>query len=265
MLVDSHCHLDFPEFASERDAVVARARAAGVGTMLTISTKLDTFEAVRAVAESYDDVFCTVGVHPHEADKEAAAATPAELSRRCAHAKVVGIGETGLDYYYAHSRRETQQASFRSHLAAARETGLPVVVHTRDAEDDTMAILGEECGKGGITGLLHCFTGTRRLADFALGLGFHVSFSGIVTFKNANELREVARAVPLDRLLVETDAPFLAPVPMRGKRNEPAFVAHTATALAALRGMAAADLAAATTDNFFRLFRKAQRPTRSCA
>jgi TatD DNase family protein len=265
MLVDSHCHLDFPEFAPERDAVVARARAAGVGTMLTISTKLDTFEAVRAVAEAYDDVYCTVGVHPHEADKEVAAATPAEIARRCGHPKVVGIGETGLDYYYAHSRRETQQESFRAHLAAARETGLPVVVHTRDAETDTTAILGQECAEGGITGLLHCFTGTRKLADFALELGFYVSFSGIVTFKNADELREVARAVPLDRLLVETDAPFLAPVPMRGKRNEPAFVAYTAAALAALRGMATDDLAAATTDNFFRLFRKAHRPARPCA
>ncbi|MGB8274560.1 MAG: TatD family hydrolase [Alphaproteobacteria bacterium] len=264
MLVDSHCHLDFPDFAPERDQVVARARAAGVGTMLTISTKLSTFAAVRGVAESYDDVFCTVGVHPHEADREGDAAGTEALIRLCDHPKVVGVGETGLDYYYGLSRRESQQASFTAHLRAARESGLPVVVHTRDAEADTLSILRGECKEGGISGVLHCFTGTQGLAAAALELGFYVSFSGIVTFKNADELREVAKSVPLDRLLVETDAPYLAPVPMRGKRNEPAFVAHTATFLAGLRGMPTDELATATTENFFRLFHKASRPGQPC-
>jgi len=260
MLVDSHCHLDFPDFAAERDEVVARARAAGVGTMLTISTKLSEFDRVREVAESYPDVFCTVGVHPHEADREEGATDPERLAALARHPKVVGLGETGLDYYYGHSSRENQRAAFAAHLEAARETGLPVVVHTRDAEADTMEILRGAAGKGGVSGLVHCFTGTRALADFALEIGFCVSFSGIVTFKKADDLRETAKSVPLDRLLVETDAPYLAPVPNRGKRNEPAFVALTAARLAAVKGLATDELAQATTDNFFRLFAKAKRP-----
>ena len=260
MLVDSHCHLDFPDFAAERDDIVARARNAGVGTMLSISTKLSTFEGVRQVAESYPDVYCTVGVHPHEADREEGADDASRLIALAGHPKVVGLGETGLDYYYAHSSRANQRAAFEAHISAARETGLPVVVHTRDAEADTMEILRQQTGKGGLAGVLHCFTGTRRLADFALEIGFYVSFSGILTFKNADDLRETAKSMPLDRLLVETDAPYLAPMPMRGKRNEPAFVAHTAAYLAELRGLAAEDLATATTDNFFRLFAKAKRP-----
>jgi TatD DNase family protein len=260
MLVDSHCHLDFPEFAPERDDVVARARSAGVGTMVTISTKLSTFDSVRAIAESYADVYCTVGVHPHEADTEAGADDAVKLATLAKHPKVIGLGETGLDYYYGHSSRENQKAAFAAHLAAARETGLPVVVHTRDAEPDTMEILRAESEKGGLTGLIHCFTGTRALSDFAVGIGFCVSFSGIVTFKNAEELREVAASVPMDRLLVETDAPFLAPVPNRGKRNEPAFVVHTAALLAKLKGVSPEEIAAATTENFFRLFTKAKRP-----
>ncbi|HLF59182.1 MAG TPA: TatD family hydrolase, partial [Alphaproteobacteria bacterium] len=237
MLVDSHCHLDFPDFAAERDDVVARARDAGVGTMLSISTKLSTFDGVRAVAESYPDVYCTVGVHPHEADREEGAKDSALLVALARHPKVVGLGETGLDYYYAHSSRENQRAAFAAHLEAARETGLPVIVHSRDAESDTMEILREAAGKGGVTGLLHCFTGTRALADFALSIGFYVSFSGIITFKNAEDLRETAKSVPMDRLLVETDAPYLAPIPNRGKRNEPAFVVYTAALLARLKGV----------------------------
>jgi TatD DNase family protein len=260
MLVDSHCHLDFPDFAAERDDVVSRARNAGVGTMLSISTKLSTFDGVRQVAESYPEVYCTVGVHPHEADREEGADDASRLAALTAHPRVVGLGETGLDYYYAHSSRANQRAAFAAHISAARENGLPIVVHTRDAEADTMEILRGHAGKGGLAGLLHCFTGTRRLADFALEIGFYVSFSGIITFKNADDLRETAKSVPLDRLLVETDAPYLAPIPMRGKRNEPAFVAHTAAFLAELRGLAAEDLAGATTDNFFRLFAKAKRP-----
>lgn len=260
MLVDSHCHLDFPDFAAERDDVVARARNAGVGAMLTISTKLSTFAGVREVAERYDDVYCSVGVHPHEADREEGAADAEALMKLAHHPRVVAFGETGLDYYYAHSSRENQRAAFRAHLQAARESALPVIVHSRDAEDDTMELLEAEAGKGGLSGLIHCFTGTRRLADFAVGIGFCVSFSGILTFKNAEDLRETAKALPLDRLLVETDAPYLAPVPNRGKRNEPAFVTYTAAALAALRGMEPEAVAKATTDNFFRLFAKAKRP-----
>ena len=260
MLVDSHCHLDFPDFAAERDDVVARARDAGVGTMLSISTKLSTFDGVRAVAESYPDVYCTVGVHPHEADREEGAKDSALLVALARHPKVVGLGETGLDYYYAHSSRENQRAAFAAHLEAARETGLPVIVHSRDAESDTMEILREAAGKGGVTGLLHCFTGTRALADFALSIGFYVSFSGIITFKNAEDLRETAKSVPMDRLLVETDAPYLAPIPNRGKRNEPAFVVYTAALLARLKGVTPDELAATTTANFFRLFAKARTP-----
>lgn len=259
VLVDSHCHLDFPEFAPELDAVVARARDAGVATCVSIGTTLEKFEAVRAIAEKFADVWCSVGIHPHEAQKEPLAdATP--LIQRAQHNKVVGIGETGLDFYYNHSPRAPQMANFRAHIAAARELKLPLIVHTRDAEDDTIAILRDEMGKGAFTGLIHCFTGTKTLADAALDLGFCISVSGIATFKKSEELRVVLKGVPLDRLLVETDAPYLAPMPHRGKRNEPAFVANTAAALAALKGVSAAELARATTENFFALFSKARRP-----
>lgn len=258
MLVDSHCHLDFKDFADDLDGVVARAGEAGVATMVSISTHLSRFEGVRAVTERYDNVWCTVGVHPHEAGNEGQSA-PDRLIELTAHPKVVGIGESGLDYYYQHAPREAQQESFRAHIAAARETGLPLVVHTRDADDDTAAILAEEMGKGAFTGVMHCFSSGRGLAEAALGLGLYVSFSGIVTFRNAEELREIARDVPDDRILVETDAPFLAPVPNRGRRNEPAFVAHTAGRLAEVRGTTAEALAAATTENFHRLFARATR------
>ena len=259
MLVDSHCHLDVPEFAGELDEVVARARRAGVGRMVTICTRLDQFDRVRAIAERYDDVYCSVGVHPHEAgiDWGYAAQTLVDLAQ---HPKVVGIGETGLDYYYDNSPRPAQQRSFRVHIAAARTTGLPLIVHTRDAEPDTLAILAEEQARGRFRGVIHCFSGSRALAEGAVALGLMVSLAGIVTFKKADGVREAAGVVPPDRLLVETDAPFLAPVPLRGKRNEPAFVVHTAAAAAALAGESPAALAARTTANFFALFDKVPRP-----
>jgi TatD DNase family protein len=259
MLVDSHCHLDFPDYAGKVDDVVARARAAGVGVCVSIGTELKRFPGVRAVAEAHPDVWCSVGVHPHESEKELLD-DAAALIAEAAHPKVVGIGETGLDYYYEHSPRAPQQKNFRSHIAAARTTGLPVIVHTRDADDDTIDILQDEMAKGAFTGLIHCFTGTQRLADASLELGLYISVSGIATFKNSGALRDVIKSVPLDRLLVETDAPFLAPVPHRGKTNEPAFVVHTANMLAELKGVTPDELATATTDNFFRLFRKVARP-----
>ncbi len=260
MLVDSHCHLDFPDFAGKVDDVVARARAAGVGVCVSIGTELKRFPGVRAVAEKFPDVWCSVGVHPHESEKELLD-DAAVLIAEAAHPKVVGIGETGLDYFYEHAPRAPQQANFRNHIAAARATGLPVIVHTRDADDDTIAILRDEMAKGAFTGLIHCFTGTQRLADAALELGLYISVSGIATFKNSAALREVIGTVPLERLLVETDAPFLAPVPQRGKTNEPAFVVHTANMLAELKSVSPDGLAAATTENFFRLFSKVKRPS----
>ena len=253
VLVDSHCHLDFPDFGPEVDDVVARAHAAGVGLMVTISTKVSEFEKVRAVAERFPHVFCSVGIHPHEAESEPEIDT-AKLVELAQHPKVVGIGETGLDYYYEHSPREAQQRNFRAHIAAARETGLPLIVHTRDADEDTAQILDEEMGKGAFPGLLHCFSSSPQLAEKAIELGLYISLSGIVTFKNAVELRETAAKVPMDRLLVETDAPYLAPVPKRGKRNEPGFVVHTAAKVAEVKGVPAEELAETTTANFLRLF-----------
>ncbi|TNE42638.1 MAG: TatD family deoxyribonuclease [Alphaproteobacteria bacterium] len=259
MLVDSHCHLDFKDFDGELDDIVARAGAAGVGTLVTISTRRSTFERVLGVAERFDNMYCTVGIHPHEADAEGE--TPAEeLIKLAQHPKVIGIGETGLDYYYDHSDREKQRQSFRRHIAAARETGLPLIVHTRDAEEDTIAILHDEWERGPFPGLIHCFTSTEELAKAALKIGLSISVSGIVTFKSAQELRDTISNVPLERLLVETDAPYLAPVPRRGKRNEPSFVRHTAEFLAELKGVSFEALAEATTDNFFSLFSKAERP-----
>jgi TatD DNase family protein len=255
-LVDSHCHLDFPEFRDDLGGVVARASAAGVGTMLTISTHLSRFDNVRALAERLPPVFCTVGVHPHEAAREEGISVERllDLSR---HPKVVGFGETGLDYYYDNSPRADQQASFRIHLEAARRSGLPVVVHTRDADDDTATMLREAAARGDVRGVLHCFSSGEALARTAIDLGFFISLSGIVTFKKSDDLRRIAAGLPRERILVETDAPFLAPVPHRGKRNEPAHVAVTAAAVAAVRGENADAFAAATTENFFRLFDKA--------
>ena len=255
IVVDSHCHLDFPDFEAELDAVVDRAAAAGVCRMVTICTHLSRFEAVRAVAERFDNVYCTVGVHPHEAGPEGVT-DPAVLVARADHGKVVGIGETGLDYYYEHSPRDAQRTSFRAHIAAARETGLPLIVHTRDADADTMTILAEETEKGPFPGVIHCFSTSRKLAEKAVDLGFYISLSGIVTFKAADDLRATVRDLPLERLLVETDAPYLAPMPNRGKRNEPAFVVHTAARVAEVKGVDPDRLGDITTANFFSLFNK---------
>ena len=259
MLIDSHCHLDFPELAGDEEAVLSRARTAGVGGMLTIGTRLDQFERVRAIAERHGNVWCSVGVHPHEA-KEEGQRTPDRLIEATRHPKVVGIGETGLDFYYEHSPRAEQAESFRAHIAAARATGLPLIVHTRDADRETIDILEDETRQGAFPGLIHCFSSGAEIAEHALALGFYISISGIVTFKAAESLRAIVRGIPLDRLLVETDSPYLAPIPKRGKTNEPAFVAHTAAKVAELKGVGIAELEAATTANFFRLFAKAERP-----
>lgn len=259
MLVDSHCHLDFPEFAADLDGVVARAGEAGVGMMLTIGTHLSKWQGVRAVAERFANVYCTVGVHPHEAGTEGQGDAARLIALAGTDAKVIGIGETGLDFYYDKSPRDAQATSFRAHIAAARELGLPLVVHARDADAECAAILHEEYAKGAFTGVMHCFSSSRQLAETALEIGFFISLSGIATFKGAAALQAIVPDIPADRLLVETDAPFLAPVPLRGKRNEPAFVAHTAAAVAKLRGVEVAALAAQTTDNFFRLFTRADR------
>jgi TatD DNase family protein len=255
MLIDTHCHLDFPDFAPEQADIVARARARGVGRMITISTHLSRFERVKAVAEAYPEVFCTVGTHPHHSHEEEEP-TVEQLVTLSRHPKCVGLGEAGLDYYYDHAPREVARRVFRTHIAAARETGLPLVIHTRDADADCAAILTEEMGKGAFPALLHCFTSSRELAETAIDLGLYISFSGVVTFKNSAELRDTAKAVPLERMLVETDAPFLAPVPHRGKRNEPAFVVDTARLLAEIKGFSEDELARATTENALRLFSK---------
>jgi TatD DNase family protein len=256
MLVDSHCHLDFPDFAAERAAIITRARSAGVETMLTIGTRLDEFPGVRSIAEAFDEVWCSVGAHPHEA-KDHAALVPEELIALAAHPKVVGIGETGLDFHYDLSPRDIQERVFRTHIAAARTTGLPLVIHAREADREVARILDAERPPPGV---MHCFSSGRALAEAALALGFYISISGIVTFRNAEELRSIVRDVPLERLLVETDAPYLAPVPYRGKRNEPAFVAATAAAVAELKGLEPEALATATSANFYRLFGKARPP-----
>ena len=262
LLVDSHCHLDFPDLSEDLDGVVARAKAAGVSTMVTICTRVDRFAGILEIAERFDNVFCSVGLHPHDAAEEPDLST-ARLVQLAAHAKVVGIGETGLDFHYDHSPRAQQAELFRRHIAAARQTGLPLIVHSRAADDEMIGILQDETAQGPFPGVLHCFSSGPQLARAALALGFYISFSGIVTFNKADEVREVAAETPLDRLLVETDAPYLAPVPHRGKTNEPAFVADTAAKLAALRGLGSDEIAALTSENFFRLFAKARRPAGS--
>ena len=259
MLVDSHCHLDFPAFADDFPAMLERARAAGVRTLQTISTRLATVDTILDVASRDPDIWCSVGLHPHEAATEEDV-SPDRIVALSDHPDVIGVGETGLDYYYEHSPRERQQESFRNHIEASRRTGLPLIVHARDADDDIVAVLREEYEAGPFPGLIHCFTAGPELARAALDIGFLISISGIVTFKKAENVHAAAREVPLDRLLVETDAPFLAPVPHRGKRCEPAFVARTAAAVAELRQIDPSRLAEATTDNFFRLFSKAKRP-----
>jgi TatD DNase family protein len=258
MLIDSHCHLDFPDFAAELDQVVARAGAAGVGTLVTISTRVRRFDAVKTVAERFDNVYCSVGTHPHNAHEELDI-TADDLARIAEHPKVVAIGEAGLDYHYDNSPREAQAAGLRNHITAARTTGLPLVIHAREADTDLTEILNDETRKGAFPAVLHCFSSGRALAEAGIALGHYVSFSGILTFKNSQEIRDIARDLPADRLLVETDAPFLAPPPHRGKRNEPAFVVETAAVLAKVRGIEPEAIAAQTTENFFRLFSKVPR------
>lgn len=259
MLVDSHCHLDFPDFADDLDDVVTRARASGVGVIQTICTKVTEFERVRAVAARFDDMYCSVGIHPHEAANQPPV-TADRLVELADDPKVIGIGETGLDYFYEHAPREAQKKALRPHIEAARRTGLPLIVHTREADGDTVDILTDEASKAAFPGLIHCFTSSRQLAEACLDLGMSISISGIVTFKSARDLQETVKMVPLDRILVETDAPYLAPVPKRGKRNEPQLVTHTAQFVADLKGVSYAELAERTTENFFRLFSKARRP-----
>jgi TatD DNase family protein len=259
MLIDSHCHLDFPDFSGELDAIIGRARAVGVGRMVTISTRIRRHGDLLAIAERFDDVFCSIGTHPHNAHEELDIAVN-EIVRMTEHRKVVAIGEAGLDYHYDYSPRDAQERGFRNHVAAARATGLPLVIHSRDADDDMARILEEEMGKGAFKAVLHCFTGGRVLAERAIALGLSISFTGIVTFKKSDELRAIAAALPLDRILVETDAPYLAPGRYRGKRNEPSYVTETAKVLAETRGVSADELARQTTDNFFRLFSKTPRP-----
>ena len=255
MLADSHCHLNYKGLVEEQQAVLERARARGVTAMLNIATRESEWEAVLATAEREPDVWATVGIHPHEADQHPHVDT-VRLVERAGHPRVVGIGESGLDYHYDHSDRARQQASFRAHIAAARQAGVPMVVHTRDAEDDTAAIMREEMEEGAYTGVIHCFTASESFAEKALNLGMYISISGIVTFRNAVELQRIAATLPRERLLIETDAPFLAPVPHRGKPGEPGFVADTAAFLATLRGEEVADLQHYTATNFHDLFTK---------
>jgi TatD DNase family protein len=264
MIVDSHCHLDFPDFADERPAVIGRAKAAGVGLMVTISTRVRRFDAIRAIAEAHPEVYCSVGTHPHNAHEELDV-TAEDLAALSAYEKCVAIGEAGLDYFYDKAPREAQAAGLRTHIAAARITGLPLVIHARDADEDMIRILEEESARGAFPALLHCFSSGRGLMEAGVGLGLYVSFSGILTFKRSDELREIARDVPADRLLVETDAPYLAPQPWRGKRNEPAYVAHTCAVLAEVKGVSAEEMARTTTENFFRLFSKVPRALAAAA
>ena len=257
MLIDSHCHLEYEGLAEDQDGVLERARAAGIGGFVNISTRQSEWARVVGTAEREPDVWATIGIHPHEADRHADLGEAA-LLEAAGHPRVVGIGETGLDYYYDRSDRQVQQALFRTHIGVARKTGLPLVIHTRDAEEDTIAILEEEMGKGAFPALIHCFTASAAFGQSVLELGLTISLSGIVTFKNAKELQEFAPVIPADRLLVETDSPFLAPVPHRGRTCEPAYVADTARFVAGLRGETLEELAENTTRNFRGLFKKAQ-------
>lgn len=254
--VDSHCHLDFPGLAEREQEVVAAAREAGVGLMVTIATRRESWNDVIALAERHPEVVCALGVHPHNAGSEGLA-DPEVLVEAARHPEVVAIGEAGLDYHYDFAPRDRQARNFRAHIAAARETGLPLVVHTREADADTMTILEEEMRHGPFTGVIHCFSSGRELAERAVAIGFYLGIGGILTFKRSEALRSIVAEMPLGRLLLETDAPYLAPVPYRGKTNEPARLVHTAKALAALRGCGLAEIAKITTDNFFRLFDKA--------
>ncbi len=264
MLIDSHCHLEFPELQREIDAVVARAETAGIARMVTISTRVRRHDALLAIAERFSPVYCSVGTHPHHAAEESDV-TLAELRERAARPKVVAIGEAGLDYYYDRSPRDVQERVFRTHIAAARESGLPLVIHTRDADADMIRILEDETGDRSFAAVLHCFSSGRELAERAIALGHYISFTGILTYKKSDELRAIAASLPADRIMVETDSPYLAPQSRRGKRNEPAFVVETAQVLADTRGVSFDTIAQETTDNFFRLFSKVPRPAAAAA
>jgi len=256
MLVDSHCHLDFPDLMEDQEGVLARAKDAGVGLMLNISTRMSTAQKTVELAEQFPHIFATVGVHPHYAEEEGDAASLEALLKLTDNPRVVGIGESGLDYFYDKSPRQLQEDVFRVHIAAARETGLPLVIHSRDADDDMLRILRDEMEKGSFLGLLHCFSSGKQLAEGALELGLYMSASGVVTFNRNEDLREIFKSVPLKRVLVETDSPYLAPIPKRGKRNEPAFVAYTAKKMAELYGLEVDEFARITTENFMGLFSK---------
>ncbi|HPF46785.1 MAG: TatD family hydrolase [Alphaproteobacteria bacterium] len=261
-IVDSHCHLNYGSLAEDMDGVLERAKEAGVGTMLAINARLSEYEDVLKIAEAHDHIWATVGSHPHDAEDEWGI-TPEQLINMAKHEKVVGIGETGLDYYYEHSPRDKQKQNFIAHIEASRETGLPLIVHARDADDDCAEIMEAEMKKGAYPAVIHCFTASEEFARRSLDIGCYISLSGIVTFKSARELQEAVKIIPLSRLLIETDAPFLAPVPMRGKPNEPAFVKYTAEFLANHFGVGFEELARVTTDNFFKLFSKTKRPDHS--
>lgn len=258
MLVDSHCHLDFPDFEQDMDEVLARAAEAGVATMMTICTYVTKFDQVHDIAKAHDNIYCTVGIHPHNAETEPVVSVE-DLTSKASNPKVIGFGETGLDYFYEHSPREIQQSQFRTHIEAARVMDLPVIIHTRDAEEDTLRIIEEEYAKAPFKGLIHCFSASKEFAARMIELGLYISISGIVTFKSAQEIRDVIKFVPVERLLVETDAPYLSPIPKRGKRNEPAYTAFTAAKVAEVKDMDVAAFSVQSTENFFRLFSKAKR------
>jgi TatD DNase family protein len=259
MLVDSHCHLDFPDFAPDLDSIVARAAEAGIGRMVTISTRVRRLNELLAIAERYENVYCSVGTHPHHADEEDGISAD-ELSELARHPKIVALGEAGLDYFYDNGSPQAQARGFRAHIAAARATGLPLVIHTREADEDCGRILEEEAAVGPFRAVLHCYTGGRELAMKAIALGLSISFTGILTFKKSEALRALAAELPADRIMVETDAPYLAPGKFRGKRNEPAFVVEVAGVLAEARGVSLDEISRQTTENFFRLFSKVPRP-----
>ncbi|ABE39947.1 TatD-related deoxyribonuclease [Rhodopseudomonas palustris BisB5] len=260
MLIDSHCHLDFPDFADDLDGIVARAAASGVGRMVTISTRVRRLPELLAIAERFPNVYCSVGTHPHHVDEEDGISAD-ELVALAQHPKVVAFGEAGLDYFYEHGARDAQERGFREHISAARATGLPLVIHTREADADCGKILADEMGKGAFRAVLHCYTGGRHLAMQAIDLGLSISFTGILTFKKSQSLRDLAAELPADRVMVETDAPYLAPGKYRGKRNEPAYVVETAKVLAEIRGVTLDEITRQTTENFFRLFGKVPPPT----
>lgn len=256
MLVDSHCHLNYPDFETDLEDILVRASESGISNLLTICTKIEEFHNVLSIAKRNKNIFCSVGVHPHNVDT-CEKVSKNKLLKLASHESVVGFGETGFDLYYQHSSKKSQEISFRTHIAASRETDIPVIIHTRDAEKDTIRVLENEYGDGKFFGVIHCFSSTPKLAEVALKLGFYISISGIVTFKNAGSLREIITEVPLNRLLLETDAPYLAPVPKRGQRNEPSFVTYTLQKVAEIKGVSSNYLAQVTSENFFRLFSKA--------